>query len=154
MKKHLYLLIMIISVIAWCNALYLSYHGIVANAQPLSFVTSDLFCDLSSTFSCSEVLKSPYAQVFWLPFPAIAVLVYPVLFCIALVWYILNHVKSARLLTVLSLGGMLFNGYFVSVELFYIWAFCPLCIICSAIITTIFICSIIIWKFDTTKKRA
>jgi uncharacterized membrane protein len=44
---------------------------------------------------------------------------------------------------------MCFNSYIIYMETFYIWAFCPLCLLCSAIIVTIFITSLMIiqeWK--------
>lgn len=156
MKKNIYLAIMVLAVIAWFNALYLSYHAIIASATPSDFYSlgNQLFCDFNSTFSCSEVFKSADSKIFWLPFPTIAVLVYPVLFCLALLWYVTSNTQFARALTVLALGWMMFNGYFISIEYFKIGAFCPLCLVCSAIIITIFISSICIWICgETTNKR-
>lgn len=151
--KKLYLLIMILSVIAWWDALYLTYNALSITANPFLGNSGQLFCDFNSTFSCSEVFRSDDAKIFWLPFPAIAILVYPVIFCLALLWYALKDASFSRYLSFLAFWGMCFNGYFVSIEYFKIGAYCPLCLLCSAIITTIFITSIILWNKDCQKKK-
>jgi uncharacterized membrane protein len=37
----------------------------------------------------------------------------------------------------MAIGGICFNGYFIYQEAFYIWSFCPLCLMCTGIIITI-----------------
>jgi len=38
----------------------------------------------------------------------------------------------------MAAGGMCFNGYYIYQEAFHIGSFCPLCLVCSAIIVSIF----------------
>jgi uncharacterized membrane protein len=42
----------------------------------------------------------------------------------------------------LSAGGMMFNGYIIFVEATQIWSYCILCLMCTAIIVTIFVLSV------------
>ncbi len=142
--RKLLLFVMVIAGIAWIDALYLTYHALTLPAGTLLWGAGPLFCDISSTFSCSSVLQNPYSQIFGLPFPAIAILVYPVIFCIAMLAYVLKDKLFTRILTVLALMGMCFNGYFISIEYFKIGAYCPLCLLCTGIITTIFAMSLYI----------
>jgi len=48
---------------------------------------STSFCDINATYSCSDVLTHPAALVFGYPFPAVAMLVYPIIFVIAVLGY-------------------------------------------------------------------
>lgn len=147
MKK--YIIILILCVIAWGNALYLSYQAYNLNqaayyGQSVEDISS--FCDLSETASCTNVLKHPLSKVFGVPFPVIAVFVYPVLFFLTLYWYISWKILPIKVLSGMSLGWMMFNGYIIFVETFYIHAFCLLCLLCSLIIITVFILSLCILK--------
>lgn len=74
----------------------------------------------------------------------VAIAVYPVLLLIAL-WGIIKkkHHKASNALTYLSAAGILFNSYFIITEALVIKAFCPLCLLCTGIIITIFILSLL-----------
>jgi uncharacterized membrane protein len=137
MKKR-YLFIMLVCVFAFMNALYLS-------EQAYTFMVLDRagnsFCDLSSSVSCSTVLQSPYSKVFGIPFPWVALVVYPVLFVLAWVGYRTERRTPARALTILSGAGVLFNLFIMYREIFFIKAFCILCAVCTVIIITIFLVS-------------
>lgn len=75
----------------------------------------------------------------------IAAVVYPVLLLIAL-WGSFSHTTGpAKLLTILSAGGMLFNAYVISQEII-VGIFCPLCAVCTVIIISIFFLSLSIWR--------
>ncbi len=140
MKKLL--AICILSIIAFLNAAYLTIQNykIESTADKWN-ITS--FCDLNNKFSCTNVLSSPYSKVFWLPFPAIALVVYPIIFLIAFLW--INRVirKPFHILAAMWLWWMMFNWFFISREFLYIGSYCPLCLFCSVIITSIFIIWII-----------
>jgi len=142
MKKYLY--IIGLSLVAMVDAAYLSYQAYV-----IRFVNSgvaDSFCDVSQNMSCTNVLQSPYSQVFGLSFPWIALVVYPIILVLAYVGYKNKSVLQAKIIQILSLGGMLFNFYIIYLETFYIFSFCILCLLCTAIITTIFIISSLLVK--------
>lgn len=143
MKK--YLLIAVLAAIGIFNAFYLSYHAygfwFGDNAEALRMLP----CDISATFSCSDILKNPRALVFGLPFPMIAAIVYPILLMLALIGYFTKSTTPAKILTVVAFLGMCFNGYVISQE-FIVGVFCPLCAVCTGLIIAIFITSIFIWK--------
>lgn len=136
--KNKFLLICILSVAAFINAGYLSYKAYLFRfVDPLGLSS---FCDVSSTFSCTEVLLHPLSQVFGVSFPWVAFVVYPVLFVLAYLGYKKGEkgIVYAKVLMILSFLGMMFNGFFIYREAMYIHSFCILCLICTAIIVTIF----------------
>lgn len=142
--KKIFIAIMVLAVIAFGNAVYLTNQAYTLKSKLAESVGSySTFCDINSTFSCSNVLLSPRAQVFGLPFPAIAMVVYPIIFLVALLGYMGICRKSFPILAGMAAGGMCFNGYFIFQEAFYIGSFCPLCLMCTAIIITILILSLI-----------
>jgi uncharacterized membrane protein len=144
-----YLIIFILALIGVFNAAYLSWHAydfwFGANADALRMLP----CDISATFSCSDILSNPRSLIFGIPFPMIALVVYPILSAIALWGWFSQKVLPAKILTGLALGGMCFNSYVIYQE-FIVGVFCPLCAMCSVIIVTIFILSICIWKKPKT----
>lgn len=143
MKKLL--IICIISILAFVNATYLTIHNYQIEKMDKSNLSSS-FCDINNIFSCTSVLSSPYSKVFWLPFPAIAMIVYPLIFVIALLGLNSAIKKPFHILAFFGLWWTMFNWYFISQEIIYIWAFCPLCLLCTAMIITILIISLI-WIF-------
>ncbi len=140
--KLKFLIIIILSGLAFVNASYLSYKAYFFRFIDPHGLSS--FCDISNTFSCTEVLRHPLSQVFGISFPWIAFIVYPVLLIIAYFGY--RSIKSctcyAKTLAVLSGMGVLFNSYIIYREVMYIHAYCILCLICTVIIVTIFALSI------------
>lgn len=131
MKKKLSI-VMAFCVIAIVNAWYLT-------KMAYSELSWPSFCDISDTISCSSVFNHTASQIFGVPFPVIALVVYPVLLLVAFLWY-KHKISSHRTwLCWLSLGWMLFNAYIIYQEAFVIKAFCPLCLLCTAIIIIIHI---------------
>ncbi len=139
-----YLFIMILCIIAIGNAGYLSYEAyqMIHNTNPLAVFSSP--CDISETLSCTNVLTDKRTWILGIPFPYIALVVYPVLLLLALVGYLRQSLTSMKVILAMSLGGMCFNGYIIYQEALYIHAFCPLCLMCTAIIVTIFVMSLMI----------
>ncbi|MDP2090248.1 MAG: vitamin K epoxide reductase family protein [Candidatus Gracilibacteria bacterium] len=138
-------IIIIISFIAFINAFYLSYDWIFAVEQtqsmyflPANNITGGgSFCDINETLSCSAVLSNPLSQIYGIPFPLIALFVYPIIILVALLGYFKKIKNTFKILLVMGLAGIMFNGYFIFQEIFNIGAFCPLCLMCSIIIITI-----------------
>ncbi len=146
-KKTKLITISILSVLAIFNAFYLSYDWIftVDEATSLYFLASDSiastwwsFCDINEKLSCSAVLSHPLSQIYWIPFPLIALFVYPIILIVALLGIFKKYKYAVKTLLYMSAGWIMFNWYFIYQETFNIGAFCPLCLICSAIILTIF----------------
>lgn len=147
MKKLI--IICILSIIAFFNATYLTYqNNLIEKASEKWQISS--FCDINNTFSCTNVLSSPYSKVFDLPFTAIAMVVYPIIFLIAFLGISWIIKKPYHILSVMWIGWITFNSYFILQEILYIKAFCPLCLICTAIIISIFIISLI-WILQKPK---
>ncbi|MFZ3032302.1 MAG: vitamin K epoxide reductase family protein [Candidatus Moraniibacteriota bacterium] len=142
MKK--YLVIIVLACIAIVNAAYLSYKAYYFRyVDPLGLTS---ICDFSKINSCSEVLRHPLSNVFGIPFPWVALLVYPII--LGLAWYGYHHKSyaQAKALAVLSFLGMCFNGFIIYREIFFIKAFCLLCFICTLIIISVFFLSRSIMK--------
>lgn len=131
MKRKL-LAVIILCIVAIINAGYLTN-------MAYSEMSGPAFCDISSTLSCSSVFNNTASQIFGIPFPTIALVVYPILLLIAILGYYKKINNHRSWLRWLSLGGILFNGYIIFQEAFVIKAFCPLCLLCTAIIITIHI---------------
>ena len=145
-----YLIIAVLAAIGIFNAIYLSipayeyWNG--ANSAALQLMP----CDLSEKLSCSGILQNPRAIIFSInefkvAFPMIAVIVYPILFLLALWGWFSKSTLPAKLLTGMALGGMCFNSYVIYQETI-VGVFCPLCAMCTVIIVSIFVLSILIWK--------
>lgn len=129
---------MTLAVIAFGNAVYLTNQAYTLKTKLVESTGSyTTFCDINSTFSCSNVLISPRAQFFGYPFPALAILVYPVIFLITLLGYLGICRNSFSILAGIALAGICFNGYYIYQEAFYIGSYCPLCLMCSGIIISI-----------------
>lgn len=135
-----YLVIMVLAAVAIVNAGYLSYKAYgyhFAGAPELSTA-----CDAFGAGSCSDVLRDPLSLVFGIPFPFIALVVYPILFSIAWYGYQKTSLMPAKILAVLSGMGMGFNGFIIYREIFFIHQYCLLCLLCTLIIISIFVLSL------------
>lgn len=137
--------------ISWIGiAGYLTYNAFLLKSQALVFGWINelgFACDINSTFSCSSVFNESFAWIFWLPFSAIALIVYPIIIIIALLailWKIKNHFK---LLLIIAIWGILFNWYIIINE-YIAGVYCLLCILCTVLIITVWILSIIWLKKD------
>ncbi|NTW14366.1 MAG: hypothetical protein HGA31_05040 [Candidatus Moranbacteria bacterium] len=138
MKK--YTVIMVLSAVAIVNAAYLSYEAYQFRCAAAS--AAGTFCNFSESASCSNVLASPYSLIFGIPFPWIALVIYPVLLIIASVGLKKSSYRQASSLAILSGLGTCFNGFIIYREAVYIHSFCPLCLLCTAIIVTILVLSL------------
>ena len=148
--------IIIISFIASINAAYLTYNAYILKASQNTFniwtvSNSDIWfaCDFNSTFSCSSVFSHDFAWIFWIPFSLIALIVYPIIIVIAYLW-IKNKIKNVyKVLLLMVIWGILFNWYIIVNE-YFVWVYCFLCLICTAIIIAIWGLSIS-WLKEKTK---
>lgn len=139
-----YRAIIILSAIAFVNAAYLSYKAYFFRYVDPTGLTS--LCDFSKVNSCSEVLRHPLSNVFGIPFPWIALFVYPILLGFA--WYGYTHRSyvQAKIIATLAFFGICFNGFIIYREVVFIKAYCLLCLMCTAIIISIFILSLLLIK--------
>lgn len=84
------------------------------------------------------MLAHPLSQVFGIPFPMIALAVYPVLLALAVIGWMKNSAVFFKPLAALAAMGTAFNAFIIYREAVYIKSFCILCLLCSAIIVTVF----------------
>lgn len=138
------IIISVLSFWAFFNAFYLSYDWLfsIESAASLYFPVGDIivggsFCDINEKLSCSTVLQHPLSQIYGVPFPVFAMVVYPIIILVALLWMFGKIKNVFKILVAMWVGGIMFNGYFIYQEIFNIGAFCPLCLLCTAIIIII-----------------
>lgn len=136
MKKK-YTLILILALVALANAVYLSYTAYQL-LHPVAGVIVKSACDINATLSCSNVIIHPDTMIAGIPFPYLALVVYPLIIALALWGLMSMAARPARIINWIALAGILFNGYIISQEILYVKAYCLLCLICAAIIVTIF----------------
>jgi uncharacterized membrane protein len=67
--------------------------------------------------------------------------VYPMIFILAYLGYTKKDVVYAKIIQALSFMGMCFNFFIIYREMFFIYSYCILCLICTLIIISIFIIS-------------
>ena len=118
--------ILLIAVIGIALALY---------ATTLHFKSSgDSICDISETFSCDKVNKSPWATFFGIPVAILGAISYLAVFLIilkkraimrALSFTSKDFAQYFLLLTVVMFG---FQAYLTFVEIFWIHAYCVVCL--------------------------
>jgi len=140
MKDKKKLISIIILAIAWViDAAYLTYYAYIAKAQTKVFGWGgDLWfaCDVNSTFSCSSVFNEDFAWILGLPFSGIALAVYPILAIIAILGLTQKIKNHFQILLTMAIWGLIFNLYVIMNE-YLVWAYCLLCLMCTAIIITI-----------------
>ena len=116
-----YLIIAVLAAIGIFNAIYLSIPAYEYWNGTNSAVLQSMPCDISESLSCSGILQNPRAIIFSIgefhvAFPMIATIVYPVLFLIALWGWFSKTTCPAKVLTAMSVGGILFNSYVIYQE--------------------------------------
>ncbi len=127
---------MLLAAIAFINAAYLSYKAYFFRYVDPAGLSS--FCDFSQSASCTEVLQHPLSQVFGISFPWVALFVYPILLTLAWIGYRRQSYAQAKILAALTFLGICFNGFIIYREIFFIKAYCLLCLLCTALIVSIF----------------
>ncbi len=154
-RKKLISIIML--ALVWTfNAAYLTYYAFQSKADVPVYGwwwVWSFACDYNNVISCSWVFNQDFAWILWLPFSAIALIVYPVLAIFAtlwLFWKIKNHFK---ILFFMALGGLIFNGYVITNE-YFANVYCALCLICTVIIIAIGVMSKIADCKDKKSKKS
>lgn len=150
--KNKLIIIILLSMIALFNAIYLTI-----NAYELLFAKANstwiipFVCDINSTFSCSSVFSHSFARPFWIPFPLIAIFVYPIIIIVSVLWLAWMIKKHFTILFYIWLAWFLFNSYFIINEII-VNTYCILCLICTLIIITIAILWKI-WEIEIKKEK-
>ena len=135
--KKLYA-ILALAIISFWNALYLTIQALKLKAWD----SWKFLCDINDQLSCSSLFSFDFAWFGSIPFPAIAMVVYPIIAIIAILALKKKCKKAFQVLLGLAIWWMMFNSYIIYNE-FIVWVFCPACLACSVAITTIAILSAI-----------
>lgn len=144
------IIISILSVIAFFNALYLGYDWLFW-AETISQLYFQLWntvqqawslCDINDTFSCTKVANSEFSKVFWVPFAIYAMFMFFIIFIWSLIWFFKKKDLFLKLIAIPSWVWVLVNFYLFYLEIFVIKAFCPVCIIISILLFSIFFISL------------
>lgn len=154
------IIISILALLAFLNAFYLGYDWMFS-----SETTNQLYykvwniaqhtwklCDINDTFSCTKVANSEFSKVFWIPFAIYAMFMFFTVFIWSLIWLFKNKELFLKLITIPSWSGVLVNFYLFYLEIFVIKAFCPVCIIISILLFSIFFISLYSTLKCTTKQ--
>lgn len=108
--------------------------------------TTETFCDISATFSCSTVNKSIYSEFFGIPVAAIGFFGYALLLILALQKQI-----PWRYMLAAGILGIAFSLYLTYLEFAVLKAYCILCLISQTDILTITILAGINYRRDTAQ---
>lgn len=95
---------------------------------------------------CSTVNASPYSEIYGIPVAAVGVLGY-----LAILVLLLMETRGSKFFAAngplavfgLSVGGFAFTVYLVYLEIYIIKALCPFCVASQAIMTILFVLSLI-----------
>ena len=144
------IIIIILSLLAFLNSFYLAYDWIF----PIETATNSFFqpwniiqdwwkiCDINSTFSCTIVANSDYSKVFGIPFAIYAMFMFFVVFIWSIVWLFKKGENILKLLVIPTWIWVLVNMYLFYLEIFVLKVFCPICIIISIFLFTMFFISL------------
>jgi len=101
---------------------------------------AELACNINTVFNCGTVMKSPYAEVFGIPWSLLGVAGYPAAILTGLIY--IDRRKTNRILTYLvtlpPLGAFVLSSYFMWITAYQIGAFCPWCILSAISSVNIF----------------
>jgi len=93
-------------------------------------------CDVNATFSCSSVFNEDFAWILGLPFSQIALAIYPIIIVIWILWLMWKIKNPFKILLFIVWWWIIFNWYVIINE-FFLGSYCLLCLICTAIIITV-----------------
>jgi len=130
MKNYL---IIFLSLIAEFNAIYLTQSAYNLKWQQ---ETSNWFCDINETLSCSSVFNFDFAWFFWLPFSALAIWVYWLVILITVLWMKWKIRNHFRYLFWIWIAWLWFNWYIIFNE-YFVNTYCLLCAMCTVIMAFI-----------------
>jgi uncharacterized membrane protein len=104
------------------------------------------FCDLSESFNCDLVNRSPYSTFHGLPVALIGIIGYVLLLTLATVYR--QKPEAPIMLLAASIGGTCFALYLTYLEGYVIHAWCILCLSSLVDITLIAVLSAAVMKLD------
>lgn len=124
--------------------LILSILGVALSAYALvlHYGTGESACDFSAYLNCDVVNRGAYSEIAGIPVAVFGILGYLAIGIAAIVRMRSRPIARYDLL-ILSIGGFAFSLYLTYLELFVIYALCPVCVASAVVITAIWILAMI-----------
>jgi uncharacterized membrane protein len=138
MKRFAVIGILALSFCGLANSVYLAQHEISG---------TPLLCNIQNLTGCNIVANSPYSLIFGVPIAEYGVLFFAILFVLAGLELVLSDRLLRRVLQGISLLCVLASLYFISLQVFFINAFCIYCIASAIITFLILVCATLIEPF-------
>lgn len=141
-QRIIQIIILILSALGVMDAGYLTM---------THYLGESVVCNISG--SCDVVLTSRYSEFFGVPVSLFGLIMYAIIFVEALKCLIERRFAPNKIIFVLSFLGVLFSGYFVSLQAFVLKAWCEYCVFSAVNITTIFVLAIYLNKAYRLKNQ-
>ena len=111
-------------------------------------------CTIGESFNCDVVNGSQYSKIAGIPVSLMGIIGYAFMGIAAFVKYLKPSDEGlTKFLLLASTGGLLFSLYLTSIEAFVLYAWCILCLTSQAIILSIFLMTIFLWKREKKSFR-
>jgi len=154
------IIIIILSILAFFNSFYLVYDWFFQVETTLNIYQQFWntvewwwrFCDLNKEFSCTTVANSEYSKLFWIPFGVYAMFMFFLVILLSTIWLINKKINIFKFIVIPVWAWVITNFYLFYLEIFVIGVFCPVCIIISILLFSIFFISLYSILKCTTKQ--
>ena len=107
------------------------------------------FCNLSTTFSCDIVNKSPFSEFLGVPVALIGIVGNIALLAAGL-WLLRHPRNAATVYLALALGALGFSLYLTGIEIFLLGVYCVVCLFSQGMVLTITALAILAWRKSRT----
>ena len=103
------------------------------------------FCNLSASFSCDIVNKSPFAEVLGIPVALLGILGNIALLAAGL-WLLRHPSRAAGVYLALALGARGFALYLTGIEVFLLGTYCIVCLFSQGMVLAVTALAMLAWK--------
>lgn len=107
------------------------------------------FCNLSTTFSCDIVNKSPFSEFLGIPVALIGIVGNIALLAAGL-WLLRHPSRAAGVYLMLALGALGFSLYLTSIEVYLLGAFCIVCLFSQGMVLAVTALAVLAWRKSRT----
>ncbi|TAL19234.1 hypothetical protein EPN90_04095, partial [Patescibacteria group bacterium] len=103
-------------------------------------------CNWGERISCDLVNKSVFSEIGGVPVAIIGIVGYASLLLAALILHNKKNRRAAGFLLLLVLGGLLFSFYLTWMEIYWLRAYCPICLVSQSLILAITLLTVSVFK--------
>jgi uncharacterized membrane protein len=118
MTRTWVVIILVLAFFGLADSAYLAQHALT---------NTPLLCNVENLSGCNIVASSQYSRLFGLPLAVYGVIFYGILFVLSALEIVLVDRLLRRVLQGAALAGFIASLYFVTVQVFFIGAFCIYC---------------------------